>query len=399
MVLLSFFSYFFYYFVRKNLGVVTPDLVDQGVFTTKQIGWAQTGYAALYMIGQFINGALGDRYGARALICFGMLSSSIASIIIGIFPFYGILLAVWSLNGLFQSTGWSNNCKIIASWIPFYQRGRVMGFWALCYVLGSISANFFAGYLMGEYGWKSAFLITGCTVLVISIIQGIFLINTPEEKGFSLDRRTPQNNKPNSKRGFFKMISNPLILLYGGSYFSLKFIRYTFFTWLPFYLFSKLGYDKSFAAYTSNAFEIGGVLGLLIGGFLADRFFRANRGRLACFALVAMTASLFLFRSYAHSSTTVIILCLAFVGATLYIADSLVSGTAAQDIGGAESAASATGIVNGIGSLGGVLSGILPVYIQESYGWDGVFILFIALSFLAIGFLTPVAFKKEIVKA
>jgi OPA family sugar phosphate sensor protein UhpC-like MFS transporter len=87
------------------------------------------------------------------------------------------------------------------------------------------------------------------------------------------------------------------------------------------------------------------------------------------------------------------------VGATLYIADSLVSGSAAQDIGGGESAASATGIVNGIGSLGGVLSGILPGYIQASYGWDGVFILFIALSFLAIGFLTPVAFKKEIVKA
>ena len=399
MVLLSFFSYFFYYFVRKNLGVTTPDLVDQGVFTVEQIGWAQTCYASLYMVGQFMNGALGDRFGARALISIGMFLSATASIIIGLFPLYGILLAAWSLNGLFQSTGWSNNCKIVASWIPHHHRGRVMGFWALCYVLGSITANFFAGYIMGEYGWKSAFLITGLTVLVVSIIQGIYLINNPENRGFTFERRIGTDKLTTKKGSFLRMLTNPTILLYGGSYFSLKFIRYTFFTWLPFYLFSKLDYSKSISAYTSNAFEIGGVLGLLLGGYLADKHFHKNRGRLACFALVAMIGALFAFREFSHSSFTVIIISLGFVGATLYIADSLVSGTAAQDIGGAEGAASATGIVNGIGSLGGALSGILPVIIQEHYGWDGVFTLFIVLSIFATFLLIPVALKKEITKA
>lgn len=399
MVLLSFTSYFFYYFVRKNLGVTTPDLVDQGVFTTEQIGWAQTCYASLYMIGQFMNGALGDRYGARALIGIGMFLSATASIIIGLLPLYGILLAAWSLNGLFQSTGWSNNCKIVASWIPHHHRGRVMGFWALCYVLGSISANFFAGYIMGEYGWKAAFLTTGLTVLVISIIQGVYLINKPQDRGFTFERRNGNGISSSSKGNFLRMLTNPTILLYGGSYFSLKFIRYTFFTWLPFYLFSMLGYSKSVSAYTSNAFEIGGVIGLLFGGYLADKHFHKNRGRLACFAMIAMIAALFAFREYAHASFTVIIICLGLVGGFLYIADSLVSGTAAQDIGGAEGAASATGIVNGIGSLGGALSGILPVIIQQHYGWDGVFKLFIILGVFATLLLAPVALKKEITKA
>jgi len=188
MVVLAFFSYFFYYFVRKNLGVVTPDLIDTGVFTEKQIGWAQTCYATVYMIGQFMNGALGDRFGARLLLNTGLFLSAVASVLIGLFPLYGILLAAWSLNGLFQSTGWSNNCKVVAAWVPHRSRGKVMGFWSLCYVLGSISANFVAGYVMGQYGWKAAFLVTGITVLVVALIQSLLLINKPEDRGFTFER-------------------------------------------------------------------------------------------------------------------------------------------------------------------------------------------------------------------
>jgi len=149
----------------------------------------------------------------------------------------------------------------------------------------------------------------------------------------------------------------------------------------------------------SNAFEIGGVLGLLGGGILADKYFQKNKGRLAFFALLAMIGSLVFFRAFAQSSFSLVIFSLAIVGAFLYIADSLISGTAAQDVGGAEGAASATGIVNGIGSLGGALSGILPVLIKEHYGWDGVFILFIALGVLAALLLIPVAMRKEIKKS
>lgn len=399
MVILSFFSYFFYYFARKNLGVVTPDLIDSGVFTEKEIGWAQTFYASVYMLGQFMNGALGDRYGARALLCSGMFLSATASVIIGLFPIYGILLSAWALNGLFQSTGWSNNCKIVAAWVPHRSRGKVMGFWSLCYVLGSISANFLAGYVMGSYGWKAAFLVTGITVLIVSIIQGLYIINRPEDRGFTFERRTNKDTQSQSKSHFIRMLTNRVILLYGSAYFSLKFIRYTFFTWLPFYLYSHLGFSKSISAYTSNAFEIGGVIGLLGGGFLADKYFPKNRGRLACFSLIAMIGALIFFRTYAQSSFWLIITCLGLVGAFLYIADSLVSGTAAQDVGGAESAASATGIVNGIGSIGGALSGILPVMIKEKYGWDGVFVLFIALGIVAALLLVPVALRKEIHKS
>ncbi|NWK57385.1 MFS transporter [Verrucomicrobiaceae bacterium N1E253] len=401
MVLLTYIAYFFYYFGRKYFGIITPTLVEEGILTKNQIGLIQTGYLSVYAIGQFVSGALGDKHGPKKLIFCGMLCSGLAAIAIGLFPVFGVIFIVYSLNGLAQSTGWSNNCKLISAWIPHSKRGRVMGFWMTCYIGGSLGANTLAGYLVGEnYSWKHAVFIHGAILILVGIVQGLFLINTPEDKNHQIERRSRHESSSTKKQSsFVRMLTHPVILMYGAAYFSLKFVRYTFFTWLPLYLVETKGFAKDISAYASNGFEAGGFLGLLLGGVIADKLFVKNRGRLAWLALIGMTVGLFAFRGLAQGGLWMVVLGLALVGFFLYIADSLVSGTAAQDVGGAENSGSATGIVNGIGSLGGILSGILPIWIQQRYGWDAVFILFILLSISAILILTPAAKRKEIRKS
>jgi sugar phosphate permease len=400
IVLLTYFSYFFYYFGRKYLGIVTPSLIEEGVLTKTQIGLIQTGYLSLYAIGQFISGALGDRFGPRLLICAGMVISGLAALAIGLFPIFGIVLIAFSINGLAQSTGWSNNCKLMSSWVPHGQRGRVMGIWMTCYIGGSLLANAFAGYLIGAYTWKHVVFVNGGLILLIGIIEGLYLINKPDDRGHSIARRRSTSEPHEQMRSsFVRMITHPVILIYGGTYFSLKFVRYTFFAWLPLYLVETKGFAKDISAYVSTGFEIGGIIGLILGGFFADKFFVNNRGRLAWFAMIGVTLCLFGFRGLASGGLWMVVLALAAVGLFLFIADSVLSGTAAQDVGGAECSASATGVVNGIGSLGGILSGILPIWLQQKYGWDAVFILFIALSIAATLLLIPVALRKEITKS
>lgn len=400
IVLLTYFSYFFYYFGRKYLGIITPSLIEEGVLTKTQIGLIQTGYLTVYAVGQFVSGALGDRFGPRLLICTGMVVSGLAALALGLFPIFGIMIIAFSINGLAQSTGWSNNCKLMSSWVPHGQRGRVMGIWMTCYIGGSLLANAFAGYLIGSYTWEHVVFINGGLILVIGIIEGLYLINHPEDRGHSITRRESTSDAQTQKRSsFFRMITHPVILMYGGAYFSLKFVRYTFFAWLPLYLVETKGFAKDVSAYASTSFEIGGIIGLILGGFFADKFFVDNRGRLAWFAMIGVTICLFGFRGFASGGLWVIVFALAAVGFFLFIADSVLSGTAAQDVGGAESSASATGVVNGIGSLGGILAGILPIWLQQKYGWDAVFILFIALSVVATLILIPVALRKEITKS
>lgn len=399
MVLLSYFAYFFYYFTRKHLGVATPAMVEGG-FSDITIGWVQTAYGVCYAIGQFLSGALGDRIGPRIALTAGMILSGIATLAFGIFPFIGVLVVALSINGLFQSTGWPNACKVVSQWVGFRHRGRVMGFWMTCYIFGSMLANVAAGYVLGNHGWREMFLVTGITVIVVGVVQGVFLINRPEDRGYGLERRSSGSAKSGSKGGFLLMIRQPEVLLLGLAYTGLKFVRYTFFAWCPYYLASKVGMANDSAAYVSNGFEVGGVVGLAAGGWFGDRFFRDNRVRVALVALLGMIAAVLVFRMISQGGgvwgNTI---GLAAIGFFLYIADSIVSGTAAQDIGGAESTASAAGIINGIGSTAQLFAGIVPIWLKDRWGWDAVFVSFIALAAFSCLAVLPVAMRKSLAKA
>ena len=49
----------------------------------------------------------------------------------------------------------------------------------------------------------------------------------------------------------------------------------------------------------------------------------------------------------------------------------------------------ASGIANGMGSIGAIMSGALPVLIKDRYGWEGVFAAMTGLSFLGAAALLP----------
>ncbi len=66
--------------------------------------------------------------------------------------------------------------------------------------------------------------------------------------------------------------------------------------------------------------------------------------------------------------------------------DSLVSATAAVDFGTRKGASTASGMINGMGSIGAIAGGTIPGFFKESWGWEGVF-TFLAVSILLAGLL------------
>jgi sugar phosphate permease len=84
-----------------------------------------------------------------------------------------------------------------------------------------------------------------------------------------------------------------------------------------------------------------------------------------------------------------IVVVFALVGAFLFGPDSLVSGAAAQDEGGPHAAATATGFVNGMGSLGAILQGVVTVQVSRLWGWQALFYVFVGLAVLAALCLLP----------
>ena len=84
-----------------------------------------------------------------------------------------------------------------------------------------------------------------------------------------------------------------------------------------------------------------------------------------------------------HLSALLMEVFWVLIGFVLFGPDALVSGVAAQDLGGTAAAGTAAGMINGIGSIGAVLQGLVTAFVAQRYGWDAMFVVFGGLSMVA----------------
>ncbi len=395
---LTWFSYGSYYLTRKNFAVVKSRLnEDLGVSMTT-LGHIDTVYLATYAVGQFLNGALGDRFGARRIIGIGMLASGALAWWFAMSNTAVLFAVAFGLNGLFQSTGWPNNVKAMGAWFGREARGKVMGFWCTCYQVGGLVASALATFLLVHFGWRSAFMAPGVWVSSFGVVILLFLVERPRDRGLAPADESPVLDgsvvSTAPKVGFLQVLRIPAVWALGGSYFGLKLIRYSLLFWLPYYLTKKLGYDEGVAGYMSTAFEAGGIIGAIVTGWLSDRYFTKRRMRLVVPNLMILAAALALYGLIGDLGIYVNLVSMAACGFLLFGPDALISGAAAQDVGGPGATGSAAGIINGMGSIGAILQGVLTTYVSQAYGWDTLFYVFVVVAIVSALILAPLAFRR-----
>jgi OPA family glycerol-3-phosphate transporter-like MFS transporter len=118
-------TYASFYLCRVNMSVALPGIMEEYGLSKTSMGIVLSAIFFMYAIGQFVNGQLGDKFGARKLISLGILCSAFLNIIFAFLP--GVVSAmafIWGLNGYFQAMGWSPSVKTIANWFPLKTRGN-----------------------------------------------------------------------------------------------------------------------------------------------------------------------------------------------------------------------------------------------------------------------------------
>jgi sugar phosphate permease len=377
-------AYAAYYLGRKVFAVAKHSIGDAKLLDITQMGYIDSGYLGAYALGQFLNGTLGDRVGARRLVGFGLMASAALSAAFGSSSTALVMMALWTVNGVAQATGWPGVTRAMTEWTEPETRGTVMGFWSTCYQAGPIIAGTLAGALLVR-GWRTAFhvpaaIMVGVALLVLLIVRpGPVPAGTRQsDEAAAAERRLAQR----------EVVKSPVLWSYGASYFFIKFMRYAVQLWLPYYLTERLHYEGPKASYVSNAFEVGGLLGVIAIGALSDRL-RLGRVGLSVAALIALSLSLFGCAKLVGDSTTVNVALFALSGALLFAPDSILCGAAAQDVGGRNAASMATGFVNGIGSIGAFLVGLALPALVKKYGWDSLFPFLVAMALLGALCLIP----------
>lgn len=388
MFAVTWLSYASYYLTRKNFSVAKKRIESEEGLSRADLGHIDTGFLAAYSLGQFLWGFVADRVGSRFVIGFGMLATAGVSIAFGHAGAFAAFAGLWALNGLVQATGWSPNVKAMTAATPKSGRGTIMGVWATCYIIGSLVANPIAAYFMLRGGWSDAFVYPAIAVAAMGIIVLVALPRGAGAAGGGGKGKPaiPAEERRAARR---KLLRTPLLWALGASYFFMKLTRYALFFWLPYYMKGELGYTDWQAANVPLAFEAGGAIGALALGWWSERWFAGRRVPLAVGSLVLLAASLFVFAGTSEAGIVANLACLAAAGFFLYGPDALVSSTAAQDLGGPAAAATAAGVINGLGSIGPIVGSEFVAPISKGWGWGALFALLGAGAVVSAVILAP----------
>src|SRR5436305_7973914 len=151
------------------------------------------------------------------------------------------------------------------------------------------------------------------------------------------------------------------------------------------YLRDHLGYSVSESAGMSAIFPGVGAASVLLAGWLSDRLGLNGRSLLLFLGLTGTAAALLVLMSV-HSGPAGALLAVVVIGVVAFCLlgpYSYLGGAFALDFGGKQGSAFASGMIDGIGYLGGALAGDSVARISVSFGWQGVFVALAAVSALA----------------
>ena len=384
-------AYAGFYLTRKSFSIVKSELQDADGWglTIGQLAWIDFYYAIAYAVGQFICGISGDRLGTRRVVLVGMMASTVTAFAMGASTITLALGIFACLQGLCQSTGWAPLAKNLCCFYSQHERGRAMGWWMTNYALGGFLASAYAGWAAEQFGWRYAFWVPAATLFVIWLLFIVFQRNEPEDVGLppieeyrGEEAAVLDGTRADESEGtwavIFQVLKNRTVLLLAAVYLFLKPTRYLVMFWSPMYVKHKLDTGLAESGILGALFELAGPLAVIAGGYASDKLFQSRRMPISVICLFAVSVLLF-FLDDLPSTRMALGLGLFALGFLVYIPESLVSGPAAIDFGTKRGASTASGLVNGFGSIGAVVGVTLPGWVASYMGpgefrWDIVFI-------------------------
>ena len=379
MIVATIIGYAVYYFVRKNLAAAMP-VMEQTLHVTKtDLGLFLTLHGLLYGVSKFVNGFFGDRCHARNFMVTGLVLSAIVNICFGFSSTVAALGMFWMINGWFQGMGFPPCARAFTHWVPPRELATKMSIWNASTNLGAALVVVMCGYLL-TYGkdWRLCFFVPAGLAFACSVFLWLALPDTPPSVGLpevaGTQVKVPAKEPDDWKAVAVKyVLSNPYIWLLAFANFFVYTIRYALFDWGPTFLTQARHLELTSAGWMVWAYEISGMTGALIGGWLTDRLF-GGRGFRSCVFYMGMAGiSVLLLWKVAGESPWLNTLLLCLSGFFIYGPQCLIS-IAAANLATKRAAATAVGLTGFFGYASTTLSGWGMGKLVQTYGWNAGFV-------------------------
>ena len=399
-VVLLFGGYAACYFCRADLSVATPLLIEDlgrhGVAhgaAIVHIGTMTSFGVLAYALGKVFLGGLGDWWGGKPNFLIGLGGATAFTLLFATGASLPLFTLAWIGNRLTQSVAWAGLIKVSSKWFDFSAYGTVIGILSISYLIGDAAARQCMGLLLQQgVGWRTLFYFAGAVAGLMLLANLLWLRESRVTSGHAEATVNPLNLYGSSESRPRSVIELLLPLFRSRAFLVVcllslgcTVIRETFNVWTPVYLRDYVGYSVSGAASTSAVFPGVGAVSVLVTGWLSDRFGVNGRPLMLLVGLAATAVALLALMTLPPSASGAVLPAVA-IGATAFCLlgpYSYLGGAIALDFGGKQAGAVSSGIIDGVGYLGGVLAGDSVARIAVTFGWRGVFATLAAVSGVA----------------
>jgi MFS transporter, FSR family, fosmidomycin resistance protein len=216
----------------------------------------------------FVAGPLVDRFGAHRLLIAGILLSSGATLLAGLVSSYWMLLPLAVLTGLGNSVFHPADLTIISLRIDERLQGRGFAVHAVAGALGYAIAPMAVMTVATLSNWHMALILCG---LLGFAVAASLIFNRRLFVCHSARPATPSIGEAPPRSGYLNVLLSPVFLM-GFAYFTLtSFSNSGMQTFAISALVMGYTFALPVATLAVTAYLVGNAVGVIIGGFLADR--------------------------------------------------------------------------------------------------------------------------------
>ena len=413
VIICSMISYALFYFVRKNFAFAMPALGEEYGITNTSFGIILSLVGIIYGLSKFVNGIIADRTVARWHLAIGLAACSVFNLLFGwsdkisfwitgqtggaefVSTMVIIMATLLILNNIFQGCGFPPCNHLLAWWVPPKELATKAAIWNTSHSFGAALAAVFCGYIIARTGnWRYCFFAPAAIGFIGVAFTVLTLRDTPSSVGLPdlPDTKTEldENDTPAAFRAFVrkKVFLNPIIWLLAITDLFVYIVRFAVLDWGPTFLQQREEpISPALAGWIIGIFEIAGLVGMLLAGWISDKFFNSKSHRVVAVEMLLTAACLLALHLVRNTASPIVILILlALAGFFLYGPQALIGVTACKHAT-KKAASSALGIIGIMSYVSVVFTGAGLGWYSDHFGWDSLYLLMTGVAVIGFFFI------------
>ncbi|HVK11961.1 MAG TPA: MFS transporter [Gemmataceae bacterium] len=267
------------YLDRICMGQAVVPIQRELELSNSEMSYVLMSFTLAYGLFAVPAGRAADRAGPRAVLPTIVVAWSAFTALTGAATGLLTLLLVRFLFGAAEAGALPGAAKVVGRWFPDAERGRVQGVILAFSQLGAVAAPAATAYLIGLAGWRVAFVVYG--LLGVAWAVGFWLwfrddpaahpgVNAGELDRIKAQAAAAEPADPGPVPWADVLVNRGVVVLSVIMVFG-AFYTYFFYSWFQKYLNATRGVENREAGLLTSLVMAGSAVGMLFGGWLADR--------------------------------------------------------------------------------------------------------------------------------